>query len=48
VLAVEAGKTILVDDADELAEFALRSGISVVSFYDEAGRPALDAEAMAA
>jgi DUF1009 family protein len=46
VLAVEAGKTILVD-ADELADFALRSGISVVSYYDEAGQPALDAAAAA-
>lgn len=42
VLAVEAGKTILVD-ADELADYALRSGITVVSYYDEAGQPALDA-----
>lgn len=47
VLAVETGKTILVD-AGELADFALRSGISVVSFFDEAGRPALDADAEAA
>ncbi|MDA1040654.1 MAG: UDP-2,3-diacylglucosamine diphosphatase LpxI [Planctomycetota bacterium] len=47
VLAVEAGKTILVD-ADELANYAVRSGISVVSYYDEAGRPALDANADAA
>ncbi len=44
VLAVEAGRTILVD-ADELADFARRSGITVVSFYDEAGQPALDAAA---
>lgn len=47
VLAVEAGKTILVD-ASELSEFAIRSGISVVSFFDEAGRPAVDAETRAA
>ena len=44
VLAVEAGKTILVD-ADRLADFALRSGISVVSYHDVAGQPALDAAA---
>ena len=46
VLAVEAGKTILVD-ADALADFALRSGIAVVSYYDEAGQPALDSVAAA-
>jgi UDP-2,3-diacylglucosamine hydrolase len=46
VLAVEAGKTILVDAA-ELADFALRSGIAVVSYYDEAGQPALDSVAAA-
>ena len=44
VLAVEAGETILVD-ADRLADFALRSGISVVSYHDVAGQPALDAAA---
>ena len=47
VLAVEAGKTILVD-AGDLSEFAFRSGISVVSFFDDSGRPAIDAEAFAA
>jgi DUF1009 family protein len=47
VLAVEAGKTILVD-ADELADFAVRSGITVVSFFDDAGQPAIDAVADAA
>jgi DUF1009 family protein len=47
VLAIEAGKTILVDAAD-LADFALRSGIAVVSFFDDAGRPAIDAAADAA
>lgn len=36
VLAIEAGRTILVD-RDDLAAFAARSGITVVSCYDEAG-----------
>ena len=39
-------KTILVD-ASELADFALRSGITIVSCYDEAGLPAIDAAAAA-
>jgi DUF1009 family protein len=47
VLAVEAGKTILVD-ATDLVDFANRSGITVVSCFDEAGRPAIDADAEAA
>lgn len=46
LLVVEAGKTILVD-ASELADFALRSGITIVSCYDEAGLPAIDAAAAA-
>lgn len=46
VLAVEACKTILVD-ANGLADFALRSGITVVSYFDDAGLPALDAVAAA-
>ena len=40
VLAIEAGRTILVDP-DELAEFACRSGITIVSVCDEAGAPQL-------
>ena len=40
VLAIEAGRTILVDP-DELAEFARRSGITIVSVCDEAGAPQL-------
>ncbi|MFM7034280.1 MAG: LpxI family protein [Planctomycetia bacterium] len=47
VLAVEAGRTIIVD-ADRLADFAVRSGITVVSCYDDAGQPALDTVADAA
>jgi len=46
VLAVEAGRTILVD-ADELAHFAARSGITIMSYCDIAGLP-LDADAAAA
>jgi len=38
VLAIEAGRTILVDPG-ELAEFARRSGITIVSLFDEAGAP---------
>jgi len=44
VLAVEAGKTILVD-APELAAFAGHHGISIVSRFDVAGRPAADTAA---
>jgi DUF1009 family protein len=40
VLAIEAGRTILVD-ADELADFALRSGLTIASFCDAAGLPAI-------
>ena len=40
VLAVEAGRTILVDAA-ELTDFAVRSGITIASFHDDAGAPAL-------
>lgn len=42
VLAIEAGRTILVD-APELAARAARAGITVVSCHDDAGRPVLDA-----
>jgi len=44
VLAIEAGRTILVDP-NELAEFARRSGITIVSVCDEAGAPQLRAAA---
>jgi len=47
VLAVEAGRTIVVDP-EELAAFALRSGITIVSYFDDAGRPVLEADASAA
>jgi len=40
VLAIEAGRTILVDPS-ELAEFACRSGITIVSVCDDAGSPRL-------
>ena len=36
VLAIEAGRTILVD-ADRLSIFAERSGVTIVSFFDDAG-----------
>jgi DUF1009 family protein len=38
VLAVEADRTILVDP-NELADFAHRSGITIVSLYDDSGAP---------
>ncbi|MEO1993555.1 MAG: UDP-2,3-diacylglucosamine diphosphatase LpxI [Pirellulales bacterium] len=47
VLAVEAGKTILVD-VDELISFARRSGISIVCYYDNKGHPSVDTSADAA
>ena len=47
VLAIEAGRTILVD-ADQLADFAVRSGISIASFSEEAGLPAIRAAAAGA
>ncbi len=47
VLAVEAGKTILVD-VDELISFAHRSGISIVCYYDDEGHPSFDASVDAA
>ena len=47
VLAVEAGKTILVD-VDELISFARRSGISIVCYYDDEGHPSFDASVDAA
>ena len=40
VLAIEAGRTILVD-SDQLADFALRSGITIASFCDVSGLPAI-------
>jgi DUF1009 family protein len=43
VLAIEAGRTILVD-ADELAGFAHRSGITIASLFDDAGTPLLGAD----
>jgi DUF1009 family protein len=46
VLAVEAGRTILVD-ADALAAFAAAHGIAIVSFYDAAGLPELECSAAA-
>ena len=44
VLAIEAGRTILVD-RDRLAAFASAHGITIVSLYDDAGEAALDAAA---
>jgi DUF1009 family protein len=41
VLAMEAGRTILVDAAD-VAAFATAHGITVVSFYDAAGSPIVE------
>lgn len=41
VLAIEAGKTILVD-RDQLTGYASRCGISIVSCYDVAGVPLLE------
>jgi hypothetical protein len=46
VLAVEAGRTVLVDAA-ELAAFAVASGITIVSFFDAAGVPDLETSAAA-
>ena len=46
VLAVEAGRTILVD-AGALAAFARAHGITVASFFDAAGVPVLDGVAAA-
>jgi DUF1009 family protein len=47
VLAIEAGRTILVD-RDGLAAFATRSGITIVSLCDAAGAPAVHEAAAAA
>ena len=47
VLAVEAGRTIVVDAA-ELTDFAVRSGITIASFHDEAGGPVLRDAALGA
>jgi DUF1009 family protein len=44
VLAIEAGRTILVD-LPELTDFAARSGITIASLCDVSGSPALDAAA---
>jgi len=44
VLAIEAGRTILVDP-DELQAFARRSGITITSLCDEAGSPRLQTAA---
>lgn len=44
VLAIEAGRTILVD-RDQLAAFASAQGITIVSLYDAAGEAVLDAAA---
>jgi DUF1009 family protein len=44
VLAIEAGRTILVDP-DELRAFARSSGITIVSVCDEAGAPKLQTAA---
>lgn len=41
VLAIEAGRTILVDP-DELTAFASRSGITITSLHDDAGSPRLE------
>jgi DUF1009 family protein len=46
VLAVEAGRTILVDAA-ALAAFAVAHGIAVASFFDAAGAPVLEDAAAA-
>jgi DUF1009 family protein len=47
VLAIEAGRTILVDPG-ELADFACKSGITITSLFDEAGAPRLRTAADAA
>ncbi len=47
VLAIEAGRTILVD-RDQLAAFATRSGITIASFCDAGGHAVLDPAATAA
>ena len=41
VLVIEAGKTILVDQ-EQIAAYASRCGITVVSCYDVAGVPLLE------
>ena len=47
VLAIEAGRTILVD-RDQLEAFATRNGIAIASFCDAGGDAALDPAATAA
>ena len=47
VLAIETGRTILVD-AESLADFASRSGLTVVSFRDAEGLPAVHSAGAAA
>jgi DUF1009 family protein len=44
VLAIEAGRTILVD-REQLAAFASRAGIAIASFCDASGEAALDTAA---
>ena len=47
VLAIEAGRTILVD-RDRLAEFAIAHGITIASVCDAGGEAALDSARCAA
>jgi len=47
VLAIEAGRTILVD-RDRLAEFAVAHGITIASVCDAGGEAALDSARCAA
>jgi hypothetical protein len=47
VLAIEAGRTILVD-RDRLAEFAIAQGITIASVCDSGGEAALDSVRAAA
>jgi hypothetical protein len=47
VLAIEAGRTILVD-RDRLAEFAIAHGITIASVSDAGGEAALDSARCAA
>ena len=47
VLAIETGRTILVD-AESLTDFASRSGLTVVSFRDAEGLPAVHSAGAAA
>ena len=47
VLAIEAGRTILVD-ADQLTDCAVRSGLTIASFFDNDGTPQLQSAPSAA